>query len=125
MPYEEYVTAREEQVRRRDEPEKEKKQILAAREREEREMELARRRERRRRETELARLEEEISAKESHYEKIEAELSDPVVFSDFSLAREKGEVLNSLRRELEGLYPRWEKLGRELEEQSPDNKKMD
>ncbi len=116
MPYEEYVTAREERRLRAFDPEKEKKMHLAATEREEREAELARRRERRRLEQEFSRLEEEIAGKERLCKSIEAELSDPAVFSDFTLARKKGDYLDAMRRELDALYLQWEKLGQMLEE---------
>ncbi|MDW7649887.1 MAG: ABC-F family ATP-binding cassette domain-containing protein [Bacillota bacterium] len=116
MPYDEYVREREQQaeIRRSGQDwEKQQKQVEEKRRREE---ELARRRQRRRIEQQVHELEEEISTLEQRLADVEHELSQPAVFDDYRLAREKAAEMDSLKAKLEELYAIWDRTLQDLED---------
>ncbi len=116
MPYPAYVEERNNNgCEVFKDPAKEEKKVKLEREKEERNRELAVRRERRKLEQGYAELEESIIDKERQVSELEQELVLPEVFSDFVLAREKAEAVQSLKAELEEMYHEWESMAKKLE----------
>jgi ATP-binding cassette subfamily F protein 3 len=115
MPYAAYVEERDTRRDAMKDPGKEEKRLRGEKEKEERARELAVRRERRKLELGYAQLEDNITAKEQLVCELEQQLALPEVFGDFTLAREKAEVMQSLKAELEEMYQDWEGTARKLE----------
>ncbi|MBS4021414.1 MAG: ABC-F family ATP-binding cassette domain-containing protein [Dethiobacter sp.] len=117
MSYDDYLLERERRSFAHSHlPDREKKRVQAEKERLERGKMLSLRRERRNLERQLQETEEQITVAESSVNSLEEELADPLVFNNFILARDKAGQLQDIKRKLDDLYVKWEKLCSELEE---------
>lgn len=116
LPYDEYLVEREKREEVKNSPKVDEKRLRQEEEKRKREEELSKRRERRKQEERIQNLEVEIGKLEQRVVEIEAELSQPEIFADYQLAREKGEEMAQLRAKLDQLYSAWSMETERLEQ---------
>jgi ATP-binding cassette, subfamily F, member 3 len=120
MPYDEYVTERQQEAGQSVPPEKEERQRRLAGEKERRDAQMSRRRFIRKLEQDARDTETEISNLETQLGRLEEDLARPEIYEDYRLAGEMGQEMEKIKTMLDALYRLWEEQIHALEKETAD-----